>query len=178
MLARVLVFLLLVGSARGQDCPVGMYGDKCKQNCSRYCAPYEEQKVHCDKQSGTCSEGCTPGKYGDQCHLTCSKNCKKHICSFQTGHCAQGCIGNNTGFFCEISREPVPKQSERGSQDSASPPLVPILVPVLVSFIIIIVAVTVLCMWRRKHHGKSPTDVECQEMLSPGRGWLWCYSGH
>ncbi|XP_046546798.1 cell death abnormality protein 1-like [Haliotis rubra] len=148
MLDRVLVFLLLVGGVRGQGCPVGKYGDNCKLNCSRYCAPYDGQKVYCDKQTGRCSEGCIRGKYGDRCHLTCSRNCKKHICSFQTGHCVQGCEGSNTGHFCETSQEPGSKQ------DAASSPLVPILVPVLVIAIIIIIiitAVTVICRWRRRY---------------------------
>ncbi|XP_067668045.1 ankyrin repeat domain-containing protein 50-like [Haliotis asinina] len=176
MLEIVLAFLLLFGDVRGQECPVGMYGDNCKLNCSRYCAPYDEQKVYCDKQSGKCSEGCIPGRYGDRCHLTCSRNCRNDVCSVQTGHCAQGCTGNNTGHFCEISREPASKQSQRASQDTASLPLsqdaastalVPILVPVMVIPIVIITAVTVFCMLRRKCHRERPYDVEDQEVLNP-----------
>ncbi|XP_048246281.1 scavenger receptor class F member 1-like [Haliotis rufescens] len=154
MLDRGLLFLLLQGvGVLGQECAVGKYGEHCQLNCSRHCAPYSGQDVHCHRHSGKCSEGCIPGWYGDQCQLSCSRNCQQHICSQQTGHCTLGCKGNNMGDFCETPIESGPKQGENETaQEPASTPVAAILVPVFTILIIIIIGTVIVLVFRHRKY--------------------------
>lgn len=44
------------------ECPVGLYGDHCNNNCGN-CL----NNTNCHHVNGTCSEGCDPGYYEHNC---------------------------------------------------------------------------------------------------------------
>lgn len=52
------------------ECSFGLFGDKCKSNCSKYC--YNNDL--CDYISGVCLKGCMDGYIG-----VCCDNCKMYI---------------------------------------------------------------------------------------------------
>uniref|UniRef100_A0A0B6ZS31 EGF-like domain-containing protein n=1 Tax=Arion vulgaris TaxID=1028688 RepID=A0A0B6ZS31_9EUPU len=142
-----------------KDCNPGSYGPKCQEPCSQNCGG----NGNCDGQTGFCSE-CKPGYMGDTCAkncsaytfgsgciFSCSTNCTNQTCRSDSGHCF-GCITGYIGTFCEKVYS-APSESE----DSTA-----VIIGLVVALtIIILVAVTVVLVWRKTHR-KSGTSSRLQ----------------
>ncbi|XP_071085592.1 putative ankyrin repeat protein RF_0381 [Haliotis cracherodii] len=136
VLMFILLHIILVLDVRGDPiCPWGKYGDTCDKNCSEHCRILPSLGIiHCDRTSGSCSEGCIPGWYDDTCNKKCNTKCINNICNHGDGACTTGCKDGETGNFCEISGE----EHETKGNDSTTP-----LWKILVPFIVIIVLLLV-----------------------------------
>ncbi|XP_046564883.1 serine/threonine-protein phosphatase 6 regulatory ankyrin repeat subunit B-like isoform X2 [Haliotis rubra] len=152
----ILVVTIFAIGGKGEECPLGTYGETCDKNCSTNCAPSPFDKaVFCHKLTGRCSEGCKRGWHGDQCNLGCSKNCLNYVCNVDTGTCIR-CKANYSGDYCETYEGSGPKKSEtQTAEQNASRPVsmmpVPVFIGVVVILVIIIIIILVVYICRRRH---------------------------
>ncbi|XP_067669985.1 uncharacterized protein [Haliotis asinina] len=144
MLKYPMLVLLIAIEGKGDECPLGTYGESCNKKCSINCAPSSSDKaIYCDKLTGRCSEGCNRGWHGDQCNFRCSRNCFNDVCNVQIGSCIQ-CKANYSGEYCETYEEISPSTcAQQTAQDVTSTPLAAILVPVIIFFLLIIITLIV-----------------------------------
>ncbi|XP_046377760.2 ankyrin repeat domain-containing protein 50-like isoform X1 [Haliotis rufescens] len=151
MLSLLLIILEL--EVRGdQNCPWGKYGDACDKNCSDHCRKSPDLGIiHCDRTSGSCSEGCIPGWYDAKCRKECSKNCINNTCNHQDGVCTLGCIAGKKGTFCEVSEEEnEPKVTESTTDPWKNPTPVLITVMVVITLVILIsVVIGYVCLHQK-----------------------------
>ncbi|XP_067668166.1 ankyrin-1-like [Haliotis asinina] len=105
-LKYVLLVMIIVSvfQGKGDECPLGTYGETCNKTCRINCAPSSDKKVHCHKLTGKCSERCNNGWHGDQCNIPCSRNCLNNVCNVQTGTCVD-CKANYSGEYCETYKD-------------------------------------------------------------------------
>ncbi|XP_067653391.1 serine/threonine-protein phosphatase 6 regulatory ankyrin repeat subunit B-like [Haliotis asinina] len=160
MLILYQTLLIFIFEANGQNsCDWGKYGENCNKDCPSTCITNTVKKqIHCQKETGRCSEGCVPGWYEDLCDKACSKNCLRNICNRQNGICTFGCSGNYTGEFCnkrkasvvlEISKE-APSDSNTAQPTNLAAILVPVFLVVIIVFIVIVYFCVDFCRRKRK----------------------------
>ncbi|XP_046554154.1 scavenger receptor class F member 2-like [Haliotis rubra] len=156
MLSYTLMFLIFAIQGKGEECPLGTYGETCDRNCSPHCAPSPSDKnVHCDKLTGMCSEGCNRGWHGDQCNFRCSRNCFNYVCEVQRGTCV-GCKTNYSGDYCEMYEGSCQKKCEDlTAPQNASAPVSMILVPVFVVVAVILVIIIIILIVHTCRRGRG-----------------------
>ncbi|XP_067668165.1 putative ankyrin repeat protein RF_0381 [Haliotis asinina] len=172
MMKYFLLIIITATQGKGDECPLGTYGENCDTNCSANCAPSADKKVHCHKQTGRCSEGCNKGWHGDQCNLGCSTNCHNNVCNVQTGNCIR-CKAKYSGEYCETYKESDQKECpQQSAQVLCSTQLAAILVPVFIILIGIIIALIAYILWRRRNERvkrDSDDEDDRKRLTSPGR---------
>nr|XP_034322514.1 multiple epidermal growth factor-like domains protein 10 [Crassostrea gigas] len=94
------------------ECPSGLYGKNCNQQCSSNCFVTN----NCNRFTGQCDKGCKPGWIGSTCDQECSEgyhgrnclnrcsvNCKlNNRCDRFTGQCIEGCNPGWIGDTCNF----------------------------------------------------------------------------
>ncbi|XP_071086114.1 ankyrin repeat domain-containing protein 50-like isoform X2 [Haliotis cracherodii] len=150
LMCHVLLIMLAWNVWGDPLCPWGTYGDACDKNCSEHCGRFPGRDiVHCDRTSGSCSEGCIPGWYDATCNKECSKNCINYICNHGDGACTAGCKEGKKGNFCE--EEPLNTKAKESTADLS---WMSIAIAATVLIIIIIICAVVVCL-RQKYRKRQ-----------------------
>uniref|UniRef100_K1R3Y1 Scavenger receptor class F member 2 n=1 Tax=Magallana gigas TaxID=29159 RepID=K1R3Y1_MAGGI len=103
-----------------EECGIGLYGEKCTQQCSGNCKDNET----CNHVTGQCDNGCTTGWKGDMCdngcpfgHFgrACKESCNEHclqenstLCNHVGGECLNGCKQGYIGTHCNNCKKVEP----------------------------------------------------------------------
>ncbi|XP_046555213.1 uncharacterized protein LOC124264517 [Haliotis rubra] len=144
-----------------EQCSWGIYGENCDKTCPSNCYPDQRKNlIHCQKDTGKCSEGCVRGYHGDQCNISCSGGCLKETCNPGNGHCTLGCKQTYKGGFCNETLETVVTTHTTLPTTEASPvepaaDLVVIIVPIVVIILCLVIVAVVVCMVRKRRRRRE-----------------------
>ncbi|XP_048251786.1 uncharacterized protein LOC124123099 [Haliotis rufescens] len=154
--STVLYFTFLINTVAA--CEWGKHGENCDKRCPPNCqVNLQRYLIHCNKETGECSDGCIPGWYAAQCDQPCSKNCLDNVCSHQNGQCTKGCSGNKTGDFCEVTEVSIRTDVKVTTDETTGLSTAHVAVIITIPLVAIIVIIVVTIVMKRQRQRRKST---------------------